>query len=435
MERQTTRSGKNVFSGRNFRLVFFGALVSELGALLYSFAVGFYILEITDNNAFLQGLYLALCGAALLLFTPIGGVLGDRWRRERIMFICDYIKGGLILLATLGTLLLRERAAHLTILFAVGILGNAVSGVFSPASGALLPQIVEEDKLQQANSYFTIKSSLEGIFGVVLAGVLYAALPIHALFLLVGICYMLSGVSEMFIRCERPATQEKLTLRLALSDMGEGLRYLRSEKAIMTLVAAILFINFFFAPVSGNFIPYFVKTDLAGAPSYLFDRVLTPELWSSVFDVLIGISSLVSAVALSAQAQPEKCGRQIAKRLCAMAGVMIAATVSYWLLVDRGTSLNAFLLLMCLGMIFVGVLVTTVNIPANTMLMRSVEQDKLSKVSSIVSIASQGLVPIAAVLAGSVLQSLGSTVLLLLCAVGFTITALGLLSSKRIREI
>ena len=58
----------NVFSLRNFRLVFFGALVSELGATLYSFAVSFYILEISGNNAFLQGLYLALCG----------GVLGDR---------------------------------------------------------------------------------------------------------------------------------------------------------------------------------------------------------------------------------------------------------------------------------------------------------------------------------------------------------------------
>ena len=40
----------NVFRNRNFRLVFLGALVSELGALLYSFAVGFYILEISGNN-------------------------------------------------------------------------------------------------------------------------------------------------------------------------------------------------------------------------------------------------------------------------------------------------------------------------------------------------------------------------------------------------
>ena len=91
--REKPGKGGNVFGSRNFRLVFFGALVSELGAGLYSFAVSFYILEISGNNAFLQGLYLALCGAMLLLFTPIGGVLGDRFNKAKIMFLCDYIKG------------------------------------------------------------------------------------------------------------------------------------------------------------------------------------------------------------------------------------------------------------------------------------------------------------------------------------------------------
>ena len=57
---------ENVFRNRNFRLVFLGALVSELGALLYNFAVSFYILQISGNDAFLQGLYLSLCGGALL---------------------------------------------------------------------------------------------------------------------------------------------------------------------------------------------------------------------------------------------------------------------------------------------------------------------------------------------------------------------------------
>ena len=78
---------RNVFAGRNFRLVFFGALVSELGAVLYSFAVSFYILEISNNNAFLQGLYLALCGVAMLVLTPVGGVLGDRFNKARIMYV------------------------------------------------------------------------------------------------------------------------------------------------------------------------------------------------------------------------------------------------------------------------------------------------------------------------------------------------------------
>ena len=426
---------RNVFFNRNYRLVFFGALVSELGAILYSFAVSFYILEITDNNAFLQGLYLALCGGMLLLATPVGGVLGDRFNKAKIMFLCDYIKGGIIVLATVLMLLFRSSDAHVLILFAVGILGNAVSGVFSPAAGALLPHIVAEEKLQQANAYFSIKSSLQSILGVVLAGILYAVLPIHLLFFLVGVCYLLSGVSEMFIRYEHKPSEEKLTLRLALSDMGDGLRYLKTQKALMAMMAAILFINFFFSPLGSNFLPYFVKTDVAAAPSYLFDRFLTPELWSSVFSVMVGLSSLVGAIILSALPQEDKCGRKVALRLGYIAVVVLLLTASYWLLVDRGLSLNAFLILFCVGALLIGFLVVMINVPTSTVLMRAVDRNMLSKVSSIVSIVSQGLTPISSVLAGAVLQYLGSTILLLACALGFTATALFLLFNKQVRNI
>ena len=137
----------------------------------------------------------------MLIFTPVGGVLGDRFNKAKIMYICDYLKGGLIILSTALMLVFREPKAHIVILFVLGILGNAVSGVFTPASHSLFPHIVEEEKLQQANAYFTMKSSLESILGVILAGILYAALPIYTLFFLVGICFVASGVSEMFIRC------------------------------------------------------------------------------------------------------------------------------------------------------------------------------------------------------------------------------------------
>ena len=427
--------GSNVFASRNFRLVFLGALVSEIGALLYSFAVSFYILELSGNNAFLQGLYLALCGVMLLVFTPVGGVLGDRFNKAKIMFVCDYLKGGLILLATVFMHVFRAPDAHIAILFAVGILGNAISGIFTPAASALLPRIVEEQKLQQANAYFSIKSSLESIFGIILAGILYAALPIQALFVVVGLCFVASGVSEMFIRYAHQPSQEKLTLRLAMSDMREGLNYLKARKAILTLMAAILFINFFFDPVASNFLPYFIKTDVARAPSYLLDKVLTPELWSSVFSMLIGVSSLIGAAILSARPQAETCGRKIALCLCVISGIMVALTAGYWLLVARNVSLNAFLLLFCAGSLLIGFFLVCINIPASTVLMRVVDPDKLSKVSSITSVMSQGLIPIASVLAGAVLQHWGSTVLLLACTAGFTAAALFLLFSKETKNI
>lgn len=425
----------NVFAQRNFQLVFFGALVSELGAVLYSFAVSFYILEISDNNAFLQGLYLACCGVVLLLSTPIGGVLGDRWNKAHIMFVCDYLRGGVICIASVMLLLLPNRSAQIAILFVSGILGSVIGGIFSPAAASLLPHIVQEEQFQQANAYFTIRSSLQSIFGIVLAGVLYAAMPVYALFLIVGMCYVLSGVSEMFIRYAHSAPKEKLTVRFVLQDMGDGLRYLRSKPAILSLMGAILFINFFFTPVQSNFLPYFIKTDVAAFSDYLLHGILTPEMWSSVFSVFMGITSLTAAALLSARPQAEKCGRATAIRLCAMAAVMLVATVLYWLLVAMQVSLNGFLIVMCVTVALLGYIVVSINIPINTTIMRVVQTDMLSKVNSAISILSQGLVPISSVVGGAILQYFGSTILLSACTLGFVVTALCLLFNKRTAEI
>ncbi len=433
--RGASSAGGNVFFLKNFRLVFLGTLVSELGAVLYSFAVSFYILEITDNNAFLQGLYLALGSAVLMIFMPIGGVLGDRYHKARIMFICDYVKGGLIILATLGMFFFRDHSAQLAILYLAGILGNAVSGIFSPAAGALLPHIVAEEQLQQANAYYSVKNSIQTIFGVVMAGILYAALPIYALLTIVGICYVLSGVSEMFIRYEHRPPEEKLSIRYVLSDMSSGFRYLKAQKAIMVLMAAILFINFFMNPITGNFIPLFVRTDIAAAPSYLFDRLLTPELWSSVYSMLIGISMLAGSLILSKRPPAEKCGHKTGVKLCGMAAIIICLAFSYWILVDKGRSLDLFLILLSAGAFITGFFIAFINIPVNTTIMRVVDREKLSKVTSIINILSMGLIPVSSVLAGAMLQLWGSTPLLFTCAGGFTAAAIFLLLSREAKNI
>ncbi len=432
---ETRPTTENVFRNRNYRLVFLGALVSEIGTILFNFAAGFYVLEISGNNAFLQGLIISLSGAVVLLLTPVGGVLGDRFNKATIMFVCDYIKGGLIILTAVLMLLFRTSGAHMVLLFFVSITGSAVSGIFSPAANALLPHIVEESQLQQGNAYFSIKSSLEGIIGVVLAGILYASMSIYALFFLVGACYVASGVSEMFIRYRHRKPEGRLTLRVAIGDIRGGISYLKTQKAMVALMISILFINFFLAPVNGNFIPFFIKTDVASASSYLFDKFLTPELWSSVFNVLFGISSLVGAAVLSARPQVEKCGRRTALLLCANAVIMIALAASYWLLVHSGRSLNAFLAVFCAGCFIMGLLIVSINIPISTTMMRIIDKDMLSKVNSLVSIASQGLTPIASVLAGVVLQTWGSSMLLAVCALGFTAASVLLLFNKNAKEI
>ena len=82
-----------------------------------------------------------------------------------------------------------------------------------------------------------------------------------------------------------------------------------------------------------------------------------------------------------------------------------------------------------------GFFISYINIPISTAVMRVVDKDMLSKVNSITSIGSQGMIPIASVLAGAILQSLGSTPLLIFCSVGFTVTAILMLANKPLKEL
>ena len=150
---------------------------------------------------------------------------------------------------------------------------------------------------------------------------------------------------------------------------------------------------------------------------------------------LAALAALAGAAVLSARKPPEKCGYSIAVRLCANAAVMIALFFAYWLLVDRGNGLNTFLPFFCAGSFVTGILLSLINIPITTAMMRVVDKDKLSKVNSLISIGSQGMIPIASVIAGAVLQSFGSSVLLFACTLGFGVTAVLLLRNKSVREL
>ena len=423
---------KNVFRNRNFVLTFLGAAVSNVGALFYSFAVSFWILELTDNNAVIQGAYLAATGLTFVLFSPVGGVICDRHNKARVMVVCDLLRGSLILAASLLILLVDRTRFSVIALFVAGVLGNVIGAIFSPASTALLPRIVEEERLQQANSYFSVLNSFQSIIGGILAAALYAAMPVTTLFFVVAGCYLLSGISEMFIRYD--GDDRRAAAASPLADVREGFSYVLGHPFLLPLVSTILFLNFFFTPVTDNFFAYFLKTDVAGH-DYIFSSFLAPEMWNSVFGACIAITSIVTGIVLSTRPKKERMGRPLVRWTLCVSGMLLFVALSYYLLVDRGASLNAFLLIVCVACLALGVALVNINVPGNTLIQILVDPDKLGKVSAILNMGSQGLVPVAAFLAGYAIEYLGTSALLFLCGGGMLAVSLVGMFNKRISEI
>lgn len=428
---------RNVFTNKNYVLVFLGALVSNIAALFYSFAVSFYILKITDNNALIQGLYLATGGIVYCIVTLFGGVISDRFNKAKIMYICDYLKGFIIIGFTLFLIfVIKSVVWQVAALFIVTALLNAIAGIFSPASSAILPLIVEENSFQQAQSYFSILSSFQSIVGIVLAGVLYTLIPINVLFFIVGGCYILSAISEMFIRynADFENREDKLTVKTVFSDIGIGFKYIFSIKALLALMGCILFINFFFSPVYNNFLPYFIATDVTGS-DYLFHESLSPEMWSSFMGVAVGVGSLIMGVAISFMKQKEKNNGKMRYASIGVAILFVLYTMFYFFFDYNLIGINALLIISITAFFITGILLVLVNVPASTSMMKIVDKDKFGKVSAVLNIGSQGLVPLSMFLGGIGITYIGSAGLLAICSGGLLLVCLILFFSRPIRDL
>lgn len=427
---------KNVFHYKNYTLAFLGALVSNLGNVLYSFAVSFYILALTGNNAFIQGLYLATGGIVYVAVTLFGGVISDRFHKGKIMFICDYAKGIMLIGFTLLLMLvIKDANAKVAILFVIAVISNFIAAIFSPAASSLLPHIVPEKSFQQGQSYYTLMESSLGILGVILAAVLYSALDIHVLFFIVGGCYVLSGVSEMFIKYNHQKKEDKLTVKAVFSDIGGGIKYIFSIKPLLFLLLCMLFINFFFTPLFSNFIPYFVATDVASSPNYLLKNILTPESWSSVFSVAIAIGMIITSIILSAKKTKETIIKGLRISFLIFDGLLAIMTIIYVLFAKGVYDVNVVLIVFTIVCLCIGLTIVTINIPTSTRVMTIVDKDKLGKVSSVLNVGSQGLVPLANFIAGLIISGLGASWLLVFSTSGFVLITIMLMVNKHVAKL
>lgn len=427
---------ESVFKNKNYVLTFLGAFVSNMAALLLNFATSYYILDITENNAFIQGVYLFVCGFTFVVVSLFSGVLSDRFNKAKIMYICDHAKGAVIVVGGLLLLLTQgNNTAQLVLLFILAVLYNIIASIFSPASQSLLPFILKEEQLQQGNALLTGMNALVSIIGAVLGAILYTMLPIYTLMFIVGIGYVCSAFSEMFIHYIEEKKEDKLTIGVVFRELGESFRYLKTKRAILMFCIIALFVNFFFTPLSSNFIPIFVKTDVAECENYLFHELLEPEMWAAVISICICVGSIIGALVLSAKKQMEKVARFMKIQFIILAALIVGSSLAYFFLVDDSNNVNAYLISFCITVLIMGVLLSLVNIPLGTVLARTVDKNMLGKVQSLLNIGSQGLIPIASVLGGLVIEYIGKSELLFMCSGGFILITLVFVFNKTVNEL
>lgn len=222
---------------RNFRLLYIGQTVSQLGDWFNAVAVYALLLDLTHSATVVASLMVVQL-LPIAIVGPLAGVVVDRVDRRRLMMTADVARG----LFVLGLLLVRT-PGQVWIAFAVSALLTCGTAFFEPSRTATIPNITTRDELVPANALSSATWSAMLAIGASIGGIVTAIAGRNTAFIINAISFF---VSAAFIGATRynakPPAIERTRGWAALtgvSDLVEGFRYVRGRPN----VAALLFVK------------------------------------------------------------------------------------------------------------------------------------------------------------------------------------------------
>lgn len=250
---------------RDFALLWLGLTVSFVGDGVYIIAIAWQTYDLSNSPSALAavGVAWSLPQLVLLLLT---GVLSDRLDRRHLMIAGDVVRG--LAIATVGILSIDGSLTMTWLLILVVIFG-AGQALFGPAFSSIVPQVVPEELLVEANSLGQfVRPITWTLIGPLVGGLLVATVGTGWAFVADAGTFAFSAVmiGLMRTRPERGATEEHPS---AWEDLKEGLRYVRSRAWLwVAMVAATVSLLATWGPWE-VLVPYVVRNDLGGSAAAL----------------------------------------------------------------------------------------------------------------------------------------------------------------------
>ncbi|MBM3949506.1 MAG: MFS transporter [SAR202 cluster bacterium] len=237
--RQTFKSLEN----RDFRYLWLGMLAMMSSIQMAQVSTGYLVYDIT-GSASLLGLVSAAQAAPMLLLSPFGGAVADRFERKRVIQAGQAVAGILGLVVALSISLGWVTWVHL---LAVSLVYGVVFSFTMPSRQSLIPQLVEKDQLTNAMALNGTVLSATYLVAPAIAGGLYALVgPTIVFYIIAGLGFVAVALTGFLPN--RPGSGEG-TERAMLRDIGEGLRYILRDPLIrvilvMTIATTLLSMPF-----------------------------------------------------------------------------------------------------------------------------------------------------------------------------------------------
>jgi MFS family permease len=286
--------------GTRYYLLLTGYVVSSLGNWIYRLTLPLLVLHLTGSALNAATVYILEYLPFLLLSLP-GGVYADRFDRRRLLIAGDLAAAAITVV--IGVLV-TTGVDRLWPLYAAALLLGCVEPIYHPAFQSLLPNLVRDDRIEDANAWMQSGDNIVSLAGPVAAGLAVSLLGYQAAVYIDAGTFVCSAIAIALIRgvgapaappepgappepaaapeaavreaaVQEAAVQEAAAVpatatgpepagvperRSMFADLREGTRYVFTENRVL-LAGAVFFAgtNFAIWLVQANFVYYLAE--------------------------------------------------------------------------------------------------------------------------------------------------------------------------------
>jgi predicted MFS family arabinose efflux permease len=272
---------REILKRPHYRRFLVARFISNFGNGMGPIALAFGILHMRGGSASLLGWILGIQTIFMLLMSPMGGVIADKYGRIRILGLMDIIGGSAFLVQAIyfGT-----GHVPLAVFIIVNVTFGLSWGVFWPAFGGLMPALVDEDDLQKANSTNQFVANIAIITGTAVGGILVSTIGSTLALAFDALSFIICGCVVFSMRHLTEQSESETSM---LDDLIHGWKIFLSFRWIVVIVAAFGLIVMCWAAAENILGPLVSLESFSGAKSWSI--VLSAEAVGYVVGSLLGM--------------------------------------------------------------------------------------------------------------------------------------------------
>jgi MFS family permease len=363
----------------NYRLFFFGQLISLIGTWLQNTALGWLVYSMT-HDARTLGIMSFIGSAPILFLSIIAGTVADEYSKRKILIMTQAMSG---LLAVALAVALWTDTISIPVIAVINLMLGIVTAFDLPTRQAFVVEMTSKEDVSNAVALNSAVFNAARLIGPALGAIIIASFSVAMCFFLNGISYVAVIIGLLMMRFATSAHPRRKRTTSRMRSMQEGIVYLYRIPNLRALMLLVVTMTLFGWSYTVN-LPVVAAKLLNGGAS-TFGALLSAN----------GVGALIAALTQAAGSGKFD-GRKmlfigIGVFVLSLVGVALVHTLAFTLLCLVGTGWG----------------IITFFITANTTLQRRVPDELRGRVMGIYSLSFAGLFPFGSLLSGFVAHEVG----------------------------